>query len=126
MKMPEEIYDEAHKAGYAAGKDSRPIGMIVGEPSTPFGDDVDMSEKTWIVSDGPCGFVWLNIRPAKGKFVTYLKQNALGYKASYSGGWSLPIHQFGQSMQRKEAYSYAFNKVLSSYGIRAQTMSRMD
>jgi len=126
MKNADEIYQEAHTAGYAAGKNARTAAMIVGEPTTPFGSDVDMSKETYFVADGPCGFVKINIRPARGKFVKYLKENDLGYSDSYFGGYSMPIHQFGQSLQRKEAYGYAFRDILTSYGISAQTMSQMD
>lgn len=35
----------------------------------------------------PCGRAWVHIRPARGKFVSYLKENGIGRRDSYYGGY---------------------------------------
>ena len=62
-----------------------------------------------------CGFAHVNINPARGKFIKYLKDNNLGYK-SYSGGFDMSWHNLikghtvagTQSMDLKE---YVMQKV---------------
>jgi len=123
---PAEIYAEAHSAGMSAGNKCKPTPMIVGQPTTPLGDDIDYEKETWYVGDGVCGFAWVNIKPARGKFVTWMKKNDVGRKDNYYGGWTVWVSGFGQSMARKEDYARAFSKVLNDYGITAYSMSRMD
>lgn len=79
-----------------------------------------------------CGFGWVRFKPARGKFVQFLKANNLGYKA-YNGGWSYtpsinypensPIWQ---SMDLKEAAAAAYANVLRDEGIDAWMESRAD
>ena len=78
------------------------------------------------MSDGVCGFAWVNIKPARGKFVKYLKDNNIGRKDSYYGGYTVWVRGFGQSLARKESYARAFADVLTTNGIKAYAMSRMD
>ena len=126
MKTPSEIYAEAHSAGMAAGHGCTPNPMIVGTPTTPLGDDIDYSKKTYYVADGLCGFAWINIKPARGKFVTWLKKADIGRKDNYYGGYTIWVSEFGQSVTRKENYARAFTKVLGDNGITAYNMSRLD
>ncbi len=126
MTTSQEIYTEAHSAGIAAGNGCNPTPMIVGTPTTPLGNDIDYSKDTHYVSDGVCGFAWVNIKPARGKFVKYLKDNNIGRKDSYYGGYTVWVREFGQSLERKSAYARAFAKVLDDNGLRAYPMSRMD
>ena len=126
MKTPQEIYSEAHSAGMAAGHGCTPTPMVVGQPTTPLGNDIDYSKETYYVADGLCGFAWINIKPARGKFVKFLKDNNIGRKDSYYGGWTIWVSGFGQSVTRKENYARAFAKVLGDNGITAYSMSRLD
>ena len=126
MKTPQEIYSEAHSAGMAAGHGCTPTPMVVGTPTTPLGDDIDYSKDTYYVADGMCGFAWINIKPARGKFVKFLKDNDIGRKDSYYGGYTIWVSEFGQSVTRKENYARAFAKVLEDNGITAYSMSRLD
>ena len=126
MKTPQEIYSEAHSAGLAAGHGCTPTPMVVGTPTTPLGNDIDYSKETYYVADGMCGFAWINIKPARGKFVKYLKDNDIGRKDSYYGGYTVWVSEFGQSVTRKENYARAFAKVLEDNGITAYSMSRLD
>lgn len=111
---PSELFAKAHKAGMQAGNDITPTPMtVVG------------GGRSYYVGEGVCGFAWVNIKPARGKFVQWLKANGKGHK-SYYGGYDVWVGEFGQSMTRKEAYGRAFAQVLVEAGINAYMMSRMD
>ena len=125
-EIPATVYAEAHAAGMAAGNGCTPPPMVVGTPTTPLGNDIDYSKETYYVADGPCGFAWINIKPARGKVVKYLKDNDIGRKDSYYGGYTIWVSGFGQSMTRKENYARAFVKALEENGLKAYAMSRMD
>ena len=125
-EIPATVYAEAHAAGMAAGNGCTPTPMVVGTPTTPLGNDIDYSKETYYVADGMCGFAWINIKPARGKFVKYLKDNNIGRKDSYYGGWTIWVSEYGQSVTRKENYARAFAKVLGDNGITAYNMSRLD
>ena len=118
-------YKEAYEAGIKAGKEAIPTPMIVGQPTTPLGNDIDFKKQTYFVSEGACGFAWVTISPARGAFVTYLKSINAGSKGYY-GGYQIWVREFGQSITRKEAFAGAFAKVLNSYGISAFAESRLD
>jgi len=126
MKTPQEIYSEAHSAGLAAGHGCTPTPMVVGQPTTPLGNDIDYEKDTYYVADGVCGFAWVNIKPARGKFVKFLKDNDIGRTDSYYGGYTVWVSEFGQSVTRKENYARAFTSVLRENGLTAYNMSRMD
>ena len=125
-EIPATIYSEAHALGIKAGNECSPTPMVVGTPTTPLGNDIDYSKDTYYVSDGVCGFAWVNIKPARGGFVKYLKENDIGRKDSYYGGYTVWVSGFGQSLARKEAYARAFAKHLEQNGVTAIAMSRMD
>ena len=125
-EIPATVYADAHAKGIAAGNGANPTPMIVGTPTTPLGNDIDYSKDTHYVSDGVCGFAWINIKPARGKFVKFLKDNKIGRKDSYYGGYTVWVSHFGQSLARKESYARAFANHLNENGIKAYSMSRMD
>ena len=120
-----ELYEKAHEAGMKAGNEVGVRPMIVGSPTTAFGSDIDYSKKTYVVESGVCGFAGVVIKPARGKFVAFLKENDYGNK-HYYGGYRMGCLLFGQSLTRKEAYCEAFAKVLGEEGIRCYVDSRMD
>jgi hypothetical protein len=108
------LVDQAHNAGMVAGNAAAVQSMtVVG------------NGKSYFVPDGVCGFAWVNVQKGQMKFVNFLKKLGKGYKA-YHGGWDVSCHEFGQSMQRKEAYCAAYAKVLQEGGIKAYANSRMD
>ncbi len=121
----EKLLERAHLMGMDAGRASTPTPMIVGSPSTPFGSDIDYSKKTYFVEGGACGFAGVVIKPARGKFVSYLKSIGIGNK-HYYGGYYVSVREFGQSLARKEAYAEAYAKVLSEEGMSCYVDSRMD
>jgi hypothetical protein len=121
------LYAKAHEAGMAAGNAHKPTPMIVGSPSTPLGNDVDPTQKTWYVESGVCGFAWIKIGDARSSFARWLRRTGKVREASYGGGYSIWVHEFGQSMERKERYARAFAEVLREGGIeRVYAQSRMD
>ena len=121
----EKVLERAHLMGMDAGRSVGVNPMVVGTPTELMGNDIDYSKKTYFVESGVCGFAGVVIKPARGKFVSYLKSLDMGYK-HYYGGWYVSVREFGQSLTRKEAYAEAFAKVLSEVGMRCYVDSRMD
>lgn len=122
----DEVYREAYEAGIKAGNEVQVTPMVVGTETTPFSNIIDETKQTYFVEGGVCGFAWVKIRPARGKFVTWLKEQNIGSKDEYAGGYTIWCHEFGQSLTRKEAFVGAFAKVLGDYGINAYGQSRID
>ena len=125
MKTHEEIYNEARKAGLKAGQESIPDPMIVDEHVNQL-DDSSAVKKSWYVSEGICGFAWINIKPGNCTFAKWLKNKNLARKDSYYGGVTIWVNEFGQSATRKKAYASAFSSVLDKYDITSYAMSRLD
>ena len=120
------LYARAHEAGMVAGQTVGVTPMVVGTATDLFSSDIDYSKPTYFVEGGVCGFAGVVIKPARGKFVSYLKKMGLGHK-HYYGGWYMSVREFGQSLARKEAYAEAFAKTLKESGMdRVYTDSRMD
>lgn len=109
-----DLYQQAHYAGMEAGKSMIPFPMVVVS-----------GKQREVVSGGVCGFAWVNISPARGSFVQWLKENGLGHK-SYYGGYDVSCREFGQSLEKKQAYCHAFASILRAAGINAFGESRMD
>lgn len=121
----EQIYTEAHIAGCNAVANLKVRPMIVSQRANAL-DDSSAVVRQYYVEDGVCGFAWVKIRPARGKFVKWLKDNKIGRANSYEGGYDISISDYNQSMQKKEVYADAFAKVLVEKGIKAYGQSRMD
>ena len=122
----DEIYREAYASGLKAGHEVQVTPMVVGTETSPFSNIIDETKQTYFVEGGVCGFAWVKIRPARGKFVQFLKDKEIGSKDNYEGGYTIWCHEFGQSLTRKEAFVQAFAKVLREYGIDAYGQSRID
>ena len=121
------ILKRAHEAGMKAGNALTPTPMIVGTPTTLFGSDIDPTKQTYFVAGGVCGFAWCRIQ-GNTSFGRWAKASPTsGFrKSEYHGGLLRSCHEFGQSMECKEAYMAAFCESLRSEGIAADAMSRMD
>ena len=117
------IYKEAYAAGLIAGKEVGVPKFIVGD-AIGLSDQIDYTKKTYIL-EGLCGFAWVNISPARGAFVNWLKSQEIGSKGYY-GGYEIWVREFGQSVDRKSAFAGAFAQVLGKYGIEASAGSRLD
>jgi hypothetical protein len=74
----------------------------------------------------PCGFGWINIKPANSKFAKWLLEKGLASKDSYLGGVTIWVGKFNQSYEHKSSYAYMFANVLKENGINATSGSRMD
>lgn len=75
----------------------------------------------------PCGFAWVNIKPARGPFVKYLKDNNLG-RTSMMGGFDVwnPSGNSTQWMDAKYAGAKVFAEILKSHGVNARAQQRID
>ena len=120
------IWEEADRAGTYAGTAITPTPMIVGEAKGLFSNEFAEGAKKYFVPEGPCGFAWVNIKPARGGFVAWLKKSGIGRLDSYYGGWTIWVGDFGQSYERKMAYAGAFAEVLQKHGIKAYANGRLD
>lgn len=135
----------AHEAGMAAGEAAMPTPMYVGTPrnlmgSLMGGDGGGFREDrpVYTVPDGPCGFAWVSIYAARGgmgrQLVNYLRGRGMWDGPSdYYGTRFMFVHEFRQSLVRKEAYAAAFAQTLSEAlpemaetGTRVYSQSRMD
>jgi hypothetical protein len=117
------IYVEAYEAGLKAGNEVGVPKFIVGD-AIGLSNEIDYSKPTYVLN-GLCGFAWVNIKPARGAFVNYLKSRNVGSKGYY-GGYEIWVSEFGQSVDRKQAFATAFAEVLRKYGIEAYGASRLD
>ena len=119
------IYWEAVKAGKEAAEKCMPNPMVVQEHENML-DDNSPVKKSYFVADGVCGFAWIKISPANCAFANWVRKNGFGSTDPYAGGLTIWVSDYGQSMQRKEAYAGAFVDVLQKNKIMACAMSRMD
>ena len=116
------IFDEADRAGVLAGTAAIPTPMVVAEAKGLSNEFAEGATK-YFVPEGVCGFAWVNIKPARGGFVAWLKKSGIGRLDGYYGGWTIWVHDFGQSYERKIAYAGAFAEVLQKYGIKADKIN---
>ena len=94
----------AHAAGMAA------VAALTPEPMTVVGNG-----RTYWVEGGVCGFARVEVRPRTSAWAKWLR--ATGWRSSdYFKCVTLNISEFGQSMQRKEAYAAAFADCLTRMG----------
>jgi hypothetical protein len=110
----QEIIDHAYKAGIEAGKNARPIPMYVIDQGIPI-DRID---------DGACGFAWINFAGNTG-FGKWAKKQGIA-RSHYPSGLCVWVSEFGQSVDRKEAFAGAYARVLKENGIDAYAGSRLD
>jgi hypothetical protein len=65
----------------------------------------------------PCGFAWVRIRPARGRFVEMCKDRDFGRTDDFEGGFVIynPSNNPTQWMDAKEAGARAFAEVLKKH-----------
>lgn len=109
-------FENALAEGIQAGKEVIPVPMqVIG------------SDRSFVVEGGVCGFAWLEIRPARGPLVTYLKKSGQGYYSEYNRCYVFPMNgYFGQSMTRKEAMADRMAEYLRKCGYNVYSNSRID
>lgn len=117
------IYEEAHKAGQEAAIACIPVPMVVAEHMSPL-DDNSPIKNQWIVEGGVCGFAEISFA-GNTAWARWAKQN-LDVGKGWPRGLAIWVHDYGQSLTRKEAYARAFAEVLRNHGIEAYCKSRMD
>lgn len=112
------LYEKADKAGQLAASNQVPEPMVV----------LDGNARVFeVVSDGVCGFAWVNMKPGNSKFANWLKKNKLARSDEYYGGVTIWVSDYNQSMERKSAYAGGFASVLIEAGYtKTYAMSRMD
>ena len=120
------LYEQAHKAGLLAGAHAKPIPMVVGTPTTLFGNDLDYTKKTYYVADGVCGFAWVAVKPRNSAFGKWLVANNKGWSSEYDRAIQIWVQEFGQSLERKAKYAAAFADVIAAAGIKCESHSRID
>ena len=109
------IVERAHDAGMNAGNGATPSPWLVQD-----------TYRTYLLTDGACGFAWINVKPGGSSFARWLIANGKARRDSYYGGVTIWVPYFGQSMARKEAYAVAYAKTLQDAGIQARADSRLD
>ena len=76
----------------------------------------------------PCGFAWVNIKPARGPWIKALKDIDFGRTDDFYGGYTIwnPSGVSCQNVDAKIAGAKAFSAVLAKYGVTANVRSRWD
>lgn len=132
-----EFFEKAKQAGLEALNACTPVPMTVQQRVSPLDDNSPVVQE-WRVDGGVCGFAWITFKantPENRKFLAGLKKADLvgnvndnrEWSKSLSGpGYMFWVREGGQSMQKKEAYAYAFVKSLRENGIEAYSHSRID
>jgi hypothetical protein len=121
----EEAFNEANRAGFAAGEAAKPVAMMVSQLSNPL-DDNSLPKAMWHVPEGVCGFAQVVVSPGNSSFAKWLSKNKLARK-SYYGGVEISISAHGQSLERKEAHARVMANILKEkLGVNAYVNSRMD
>lgn len=118
-----EMYGQADKEGREAAERVAVQPMVVQEVGLD--DKPYPGSRSYYVADGVCGFAWVKVY-GNCAFSRWGKKMGYFEKASYGGGVELWVSDYGQCMQKKEAYAQAFAKCLQAYGLRAYAGSRMD
>jgi hypothetical protein len=91
-----------------------------------------LATQTYLDENGgdnyPCGFAWVNIKPARGPLVKLLKEKKIGRTDDYYGGYSIwnPSGNSCQNMYAKEAGARAFAGKIKELGIKISVNTRLD
>lgn len=127
-----DIFSEAQIAALSAFHEHTPQPVVFGQAQDLFSNKIIAGTEE-LVTDGVCGFAWVNIKPARGPLVKWLKTKRIGRPGVY-GGYTLssseciPGTGYSQSMERKEEGCRAFvNKIREVFPeIKIWVESRMD
>lgn len=111
-----DIIESALQAGIKAGRECRPIPMVICDTT---------GKPLELIDDGACGFAWVTVRPANSSFAIWAKKQGI-MRPMYGGGITYWVRDFGQSVDRKAAFAGAFAKVLRENGIQATAGDRLD
>ena len=124
-----KVFAEAQAAAEVAFQEAKPVPIAL--QSSGLNEGFDWNKPYDVISDGVCGFAWVNVYvDGRSKVAKVMKE--FGLRSDYMGGYNFwasdvaPSARSSQSMQRKEAACGAFAKVLRDYGFEAYVGSRMD
>ena len=117
---------KAEEAAHAAMRTAKTSPMVVRQHASPFNDSSPVV-KEWFVPEGPCGFAWVVINPARGPLVAELKRQKKGHK-HYPAGYCVWMGQLNhtQSVEVLEAGANAYANVLQAAGVKCYADSRLD
>jgi len=115
---------DAEAVGHNAGVNHKPTPMRVYQADLKGNR---LSEDS-IIDDGPCGFAWINIKPATKRFVKWLKETGRARTDSYYGGVTIWIHDHNQSYEKKKKHAEAMASYLQGKfpDIKFRAMSQLD
>lgn len=105
---PRTVWEDDISDAYAAGHAA--VAALCVTPMTVVGRD-----RTYHVEGGVCGFARVEVRPRTSAWAKWLKGRGW-YSSDYFKTVYLNISEFGQSMQRKEAFAAAFAAHLTRCG----------
>lgn len=128
-KMFEFVYEQANIKGMNAGCQYIPEPMIVGTPKTLFGNEIDYEKPIHYISDGVCGFAWIELGHANHKFCKWLLKHNYAHKNISRAGITIWIHDHNQSLDKKTAHASAMAEYinLNIKGLKyCRVNSRMD
>ena len=107
------VWDKAWAAGVKAAEAATPVPMHIPGYAP--------------ITEGVCGFAWVEIHPATSSFAKWVKAHDLGKTSSYAGGVHVWIGDYDQSMTRKKAHAIAMGRVIrEELDINAYGASRID
>ena len=119
------IHTAAHTAGLASAEACIPTPMTVQHRANPFDDRSEVT-KQWHVPEGMCGFGWVEVRPSRGGFATYARDNGIGRYSEYEKCCMIRSALRTQSYERNMAYATGYANVLLAAGIDAYANGRVD
>lgn len=134
----EQVHKEAVEAGFAALKAATPTPMVVSQHAHPFDDSSEVVQ-SWYVSEGVCGFAWVQVK-GNTAFARWVRKHHWGddldrwvaeaeggrWSKGYPSGYHFWVWAGGQSYERKLAFARAYAEVLQSYGVEAYASGRLD
>jgi hypothetical protein len=109
------LWARAERRGREAAQAITPSVMRIVQ-ADPFTGKTLPGAKVYVETEGPCGFAYVTIDPARGPLVSWLKKTGKGHK-SYYGGYEVSIHDHGQSLERKSAHAKAMAEYLTAEGV---------
>ena len=111
-----KVMSEALAAGYRALEECQPKPMVVAGGG-----------QSYYVSEGLCGFAWVEVYGVRGNTKLGKHMKTVGFDKSYgTSALQYWISHGGQSVARKEAFAEAMASVLENAGLRAYATSRLD
>ena len=105
---PRTVWEDDLDAAWAAGHAAVAALQVI--PMTVIGRDC-----TYHVEGGVCGFARVEVRPRTSAWAKWLKGRGW-YSSDYFKCVYVNIGDFGQSLQRKEAFARAFADHLTAKG----------